>query len=96
MTAAVEASISSFEASNPTSSLVKGGSDSTPPAPITLPIETQINIVQGEVGVRKGTVIRSLGIGYKRGPQSKGGLRTSNPSSEVAELRSTLARMQQE
>ncbi|KAM7475171.1 hypothetical protein LguiB_022414 [Lonicera macranthoides] len=96
MTAAVEASISSFEASNPTPPPVEGGSDSTPPAPITLPIETQINIVQGEVGVRRGTVIRGLGIGFRRVPRSKGGLRTSNSSSEVEELRSTLARMQQE
>ncbi|KAM7493105.1 hypothetical protein LguiB_027714 [Lonicera macranthoides] len=95
MTAAVEASISSFEASNPTPPPVEGGSDSTPPAPITLPIETQIDIVQGEVGVRRGTVIRGMGIGHRRGPQSKGGVRTSNPS-EVEELRSTMARMQQE
>ncbi|KAM7478033.1 hypothetical protein LguiA_026246 [Lonicera macranthoides] len=96
MTAAVEASISSFEASNPLPPPVEGGSDSTPPAPITLPIETHIDIVQGEVGVRRGTVIRGLGIGYKRDSQSKGGVRTSNPSSEVEELRATLARMQQE
>ncbi|KAM7490676.1 hypothetical protein LguiA_033597 [Lonicera macranthoides] len=95
MTAVVEASISSFEASNPMPSPVEGGSDSTPPAPITLPIEIQIDIVQGEVGVRRGTVIRGLGIGHRRGPQSKGGVRTSNPS-EVEELRSTMARMQQE
>ncbi|KAM7486425.1 hypothetical protein LguiA_002434 [Lonicera macranthoides] len=94
MTAAVEASISSFEASNPTPPPVEGGSDSTLPAPITLPIETQINIVQGEVGVRRGTVIRGLGIGFRRVPRSKGGLRTSNSSSEVEELRSSLARMQ--
>ncbi|KAM7519788.1 hypothetical protein LguiB_018750 [Lonicera macranthoides] len=78
MTAAVEASISSFEASNPTPPPVEGGSDSTPPAPITLPIETQINIIQGEVGVRRGTVIRCLGIGFRRVPRSKGGVRTTN------------------
>ncbi|KAM7504682.1 hypothetical protein LguiB_003586 [Lonicera macranthoides] len=95
MTAAIATSISSFEASNPTPPPVEGGSDSTPPAPMTLPIETQINIVQGEVGVRRGTVIRGLGIGHRRDPQSKGGVRTSNPS-EVEELRSTMARMQQE
>ncbi|KAM7465169.1 hypothetical protein LguiB_012731 [Lonicera macranthoides] len=51
---------------------------------------------EGEVGVRRGTVIRGLGIGFGRVPRSKGGVRTSNSSSEVEELRSTSARMQQE
>ncbi|KAM7497192.1 hypothetical protein LguiA_021606 [Lonicera macranthoides] len=96
MTAAVEASIASFEASNPTPPLMEAGSDSTPPAPITLPVEIQISIVQGEVGVRRGTVIRGLGIGYRRDPQQRGGARTPNSSSEVEELRSTVARMLQE
>ena len=96
MTAAVEASIASFEASNPTPPPVEGGSDSTPLTLITLPVETQIGIVQGEVGVRRGTVIRGLGIGYRRDPQQRGGGRTLGSSSEVEELRSTVARMQQE
>ncbi|KAM7477712.1 hypothetical protein LguiA_025925 [Lonicera macranthoides] len=88
MTATVEASIASFEASNPT--------DSTPPAPITLPVETEISIVQEEVNVRRGTVIRGLEIGYMKDPQLRGGARTSGPPSEVEELRSTVARMHQE
>ncbi|KAM7481113.1 hypothetical protein LguiB_005696 [Lonicera macranthoides] len=95
MTVTVEASIASVEASNPMSP-VEGGSDSTPPAPITLPVETQISIVQEEINVRRETVIRGLEIGYMKDPQLRGGARTSGPSSEVEELRSTVARMHQE
>ncbi|KAM7528128.1 hypothetical protein LguiB_031538 [Lonicera macranthoides] len=91
MRSAAKASIASFESSNPTPSPVEDSSDPIQSASIILPLQTQLEVLQGEVGVRRRTVIRGMGSGYRRDPQTRGVARPV--SANDGDLRSTVERL---
>ncbi|KAM7478338.1 hypothetical protein LguiA_026551 [Lonicera macranthoides] len=91
MRSAAKAYITSFESSNPTPLPVEDGSDPIQSASIVHPLQTQIEVLQGEVGVRRGTVVHGMGSGYRRDPQTRGEARPTSVND--GNLRSTVERL---
>ena len=93
MRSAAKASISSFESSNPTPPPVEDDSDSIA-APIVLPLQTQIEVLQGEVGARRGTAIRGMGSWYRKDPKTRGSARPAVAND--GDLRSTVEMLRED
>ena len=87
----MKASIASFESLNPTPPPVEDGSDSIA-ASIVLPLQTQIEVLQGEVGVRRGTAIRGMGSWCRRDSQTRDSQKLVE---QVEEIRQRLAEQEE-